>query len=803
MLKLEKRHPGAPEWERPGWLSPIMHELLTARGITSEEKADAFLHPDVSQLHNPFLMSDMSEAVDTIRDAISRGEGICVYGDYDVDGVCACSIVMLYLKEKLSYSNCVECLPSRHEEGYGLNEARIDELSQKYKLMVSVDCGITAHDLVEHAKLRGMRVVITDHHRPDDNLPECSAVVNPLLKNYPFGYLCGAGVAFKLVHALAAKEAANGGEITDAALAEGLKVALEYIDLAALATIADIVKLTDENRVIAYLGLKRINENMRPGIKALIDTVSLGGREISAGNIAFQLSPRLNASGRMGDAGRAFELLTSTNVKKCSELAVELNEENESRKSKEKPVMEATDELLKDYDFLTNRVIIVAGEDWNKGVIGLVASKITEKYGYPAVVLTFDKKDGSYIGSCRSLESIDIQEALTHVADLLERFGGHKMAAGLKLPKCNLPEFKRRLNEYLRERYPSDAWMPVFRYDADIRADELTAELVEELKLLEPTGCENPAAVFRMEADIVSQTAVGQENIHLKLSFKGDKGKPVDGLWYRNGDKVGKLPARAQVLFTPKLNIWMSKVSVQADVCRVIAADAETVLDAAKEREEKLFARFILAARPDANAEPVEGTVSGFARQEFKNSIQGSVIIVPDIATAKAFMDIEADVSIGAYSDDVRVFNQLVLCPENERPEKYKNVYLAGIPACLVPGAIVLEDTKISSLFDKLPDLQLMREFWGSCKKLADNKRVEKSVYDIAKLIRDNTGKDICTVALGIKVLEHAKLLWFEETDGAVTVGVLRRKQGEPKKDDDNPLNDSLYIALSHSKKEV
>jgi len=797
MLKLEKRHPGAPEWERPGWLSPIMHELLTARGITSEKAAEEFLHPDVSQLHNPFLMSDMSDAVDTIRDAVSRGEGICVYGDYDVDGVCASSIVMLYLK-KLGYSNCMEYLPSRHEEGYGLNEAAIDKISQKYSLMVSVDCGITAHDLVEHAKLRGMRVVITDHHRPDDNLPECSAVVNPLLNNYPFGYLCGAGVAFKLVHALAAKEAANGGVVTPRALEEGLRAALEYIDLAALATIADIVKLTDENRVIAYLGLKRINESMRPGIKALLEASSLGSRGISAGNVAFQLSPRLNASGRMGDAGRAFKLLTSTDTNVCRLLAEELNSENERRKSEEKLVMEAADARLKDYDFITNRAIIIEGNGWNKGVIGLAASKITEKFGYPAVVLTDD--GDSYIGSCRSLESIDIQEALTHVADLLERFGGHKMAAGLKLPARNLAEFKRRLNEYLSETYPSDAWMPVFRYDADIEADELKEELVEELKLLEPTGCENPAAVLCMTSDIVTQTAVGQDKNHLKLCFRGENGKPIDGIWFRNGDKAGRLPARARVLFAPKLNEWMNKISVQADVCRVIAADAGALLSAAKEREKELFARFILAARPDTNAEPAEGTESGFARQKFKNSIQGSVIIVPDTATAQRFSDIGADINTGVYSDDERLFNQLVLCPEGENPLRYENVYLAGIPACLVPGGTVLNDIEVSKFFDRLPDTDELRRLFTACRDWKKQNKTAKSVFE---LVQAAAGGDICAAALGIKVLEHAHLVEFTETPRGVSMDVWSKSRPLSPDTVTNPTDDSLYKALSHSKKEV
>lgn len=796
MLKLEKRYQGVSSWKRPGFLSPVMHELLIARGVDSDDAAQAFLNPDISQLHNPFLMSDMAEAVDTIRDAVARGEGICVYGDYDVDGVCASSIVMLYLK-KIGYSNCKEYLPSRHEEGYGLNEAAIDKISQEYKLMVSVDCGITAHDLVEYAKSKGMRVVITDHHRPDDNRPECP-VVNPLLDGYAFGYLCGAGVAFKLVHALAAKEAANGGVVTEDALRIGLDTALEYIDLAALATIADIVKLRDENRVIAYFGLKRINENMRPGIKALADCAALGGKEINAGNVAFQLSPRLNASGRMGDAVRAYNLLTSDSAEECERLARILNEENERRKEEERPVMAAARELLRDYDFTANRAIILEGLNWNKGVIGLAASKITEEYGYPSVVLTND--GDSFIGSCRSLESIDIQEALTHAADLLERFGGHKMAAGLKLPAKNLPEFKRRLNAYLAEKYPSDAWMPVFKYDLDIEPEELSEELVRQLAELEPTGCENPAPVFCMTADIAAQTAVGQEGAHLKLSFKGEKGAPIDGIWFRNGDKAGKLPGRSRVLFAPRLNEWNRNITVQADVRRITAVDAETLLELAGDKAEELFARFVLESDTGSGDELSEGTESGFARQSLINSIQGSVIVAADAETARRFCDIQCDISVGEWSDDSRAFNQIALCPQGENPLKYENMYLAGVPACLMPGGVVLNDVPVSLLFNRLPDIDGLRNLFLIIKgQVRDGERIFRNRYEFVKSLPCG---DVTAAALGVKVLEHTGLVRFENTARGITACVWNPKTDGPKGIDTNPANDKLYISLLRATKE-
>ena len=328
MLRLKKRDCAVTDWPRPAYLSPVMHALLKMRGVKTDEEARAFLNPTKEQIRDSFLLSDMQKAVDVINASIQAGESICVYGDYDVDGVCASAILVCFLRS--IGAKAEPYLPSRHQEGYGLNENALIEIAKKHQLLVSVDCGITAVELVECAKREGLKVVVTDHHRPEGALPDCP-VVNPLLNDYPFPYLCGAGVAFHLVSALGGRERA-----------------MEYIDFAALATIADIVPLYDENRAIAAIGLKKINFSPRPGIRALIDAAGLSARPLNAGNVAFQLTPRLNASGRIGDAMRAFNLITSTDMDECIRLAGELNEENARRKTLEQEAIDEAEKALAD-----------------------------------------------------------------------------------------------------------------------------------------------------------------------------------------------------------------------------------------------------------------------------------------------------------------------------------------------------------------------------------------------------------------------------------------------------------------------
>lgn len=546
-------------WEKPGDMPELLYRLYSSRGINSAEEYRAFVEDDPEQLwkqlNDPFKLSDMDAAASAILDAVNEGSGICVYGDYDADGVCASAILYLYLR-RMGAEKLRVYLPSRGEEGYGLNEAAIDDIAQEYSLLVSVDCGITAHDLVEYAKDKGMKVVITDHHRPDELRPVCSAVVDPLLGDYPFRFLCGAGVAFKLVQALAHKRGDSPESVR------------EYIDLAALATIADIVSLTGENRAIAKLGLRLMNTDMRPGLKALIEKAGIRAEVIDASTVAFKISPRINACGRMDNAYAAFELLTGDSAEDCAERAVKLNEMNEARRSEEKKVMDSVREKLKQSTPDREPVIIVRGEDWHKGVIGLAASRIADEFGKPAVVFTRDGE--SYIGSCRSVGEIDIQEALTHMADILERFGGHKLAAGLKLKAVYIDEFTERLKLYLADAYSETELSDSAEFDAAVKLTEINRELAEALTGFEPTGCENPVPVLCLTGMAEGVYPVGPDKSHLKFSFTDGTAESLPCIWYRNGNRAKSLSGRAKLLFTPKLNTWQGRTTVQAEVVRAI-----------------------------------------------------------------------------------------------------------------------------------------------------------------------------------------------------------------------------------------
>ena len=449
MRKLIQRGEDARDWAHDGTLSDMLYRLLRRRGIDSPEAAERFLHPQPEQLHDPMKLSCMGEAVRLIREAREAACPVWVYGDYDVDGVCSTAILTGCLAglgmDARSY------IPSRHKEGYGLNEAAIRQIAEesgcpeKQALLVTVDCGVSCHSEVALARELGLRVIVTDHHRPGEKLPDCP-VVNPLLMDYPFPYLCGAGVAFKLCCALV-----------------GFDRAKDWLDLAAMATVADIVPLTDENRVIVALGLALINQQPRPGVRALIEAAGLKGRVITAGHIGFQLGPRLNASGRLGDAQRALALLSGKDVASVRPIAAELEQENQNRRQVETGILSQALEQMAGYDLLAHRAIVLVGQGWNSGVIGLAASRLVTRYHYPVILLA--AAEGVCTGSCRSIPGVDIFAALSSCADLMIRFGGHRQAAGLTILEEKVPELIARLDDYLAAQVPPGEYIPEAEYD--------------------------------------------------------------------------------------------------------------------------------------------------------------------------------------------------------------------------------------------------------------------------------------------------------------------------------------------------
>ncbi len=706
MLRYVPR-PGERCWfERPEGMPPLLHRLLIQRGVDSPEAAEAFLHPGVEQLHDPLLLRGMKEAVDAIRRAMDAGERICVYGDYDVDGVCASAILYDYLTSEGARAEVY--LPSRHDEGYGLNEAAVREIAQRAELLVTVDCGIASAELIELAKELGLRCVVTDHHRPGERIPDC-AVIDPLLGDYPFRWLCGAGVAFKLVSALG-----------------GLDAGLARIDLAAIATVADIVSLTGENRAIVKLGLDSINRRPRPGVAALMERARVEPGQLTSQGIAFRLAPRLNAGGRLGSARRSFELLIQPEEFLAVALADELEEENARRREVEREIRASAEGQLEELDFSAHRVLMARGEGWNPGVIGLAAGHLREKYGYPVIVLS--ESDGMLTGSCRSIPGVDIYQTLCAGAELMERFGGHSQAAGLTLRAENFDALWARLDAYLFEHAPADAWVPSASYDLDAPLDELTEEFVGALDALEPTGCGNPEPVFRARVQLIEARPIGSQGAHLRLICAGN-GARRTGIYFGAGALAGSLGESADVLFTPQINRWNGRTDVQLKLCALREADDAARIEAAREREGSLQRRFLtelLYNRRESCSAAAPEIELGELRRRLENP-QGALILCAGLDLAGELLaELEAlplDLHIGAVPRDARGFNALAVWPEalGEYPRALRTLVLAGLPAPdAPPPGVELRSLNVEGgLRGALPDVARMRAVYVAARNLS------------------------------------------------------------------------------------
>lgn len=489
-------------------VSPITARLLYNRGYDTAQKAKSFLKIDMNALHDPYLMKDMDKAVDRISQAIQNHECIAIYGDYDVDGVTSVTSIYLYLKSK--GADVVYYIPSRDKEGYGLCEAAIDVLADHgISLIVTVDTGITADQEVRYATSIGIDMVITDHHECRSELPPACAVVNPHRPDcpYPFKELAGVGVVFKLICAYEIFEYTKNGMSQEQAVA---RICNDYLDLVAIGTIADVMPIIDENRYIVAVGLEAVENTDRCGLNALIDASSFNPnarsdqpakrKKITSGFIGFGIAPRINAAGRISSATKAVELLLEQDPILAKERAEELCKINTQRQIEENRIAEQAYRIIdQTHDFENDRVIVLEDDTWQQGIIGIVSSRITEKFGLPSVLISFDGATRGYSslddvgkGSGRSIKGMNLVDALTYCSDLLTRYGGHELAAGLSIPRCNIEEFRKRINQYARENLDSDALD--IRYEADCEVDvhSLTMPLAVEISQLEPFGVANP-----------------------------------------------------------------------------------------------------------------------------------------------------------------------------------------------------------------------------------------------------------------------------------------------------------------------
>ena len=487
----------------------VLAELLVARGVNTFEEARSFFRPSLADLHDPFLMKDMDKAVERLHTAISGGEKILVYGDYDVDGTTAVSLVYSYVKRFTSRVDFY--IPDRYDEGYGVSYKGIDWASDSgFTLLITLDCGIKAIDKVAYAKGKGIDVIICDHHLPEESLPEAVAVLDPKSEDchYPFDDLCGCGVGFKLV---------QGYSMTYNVPFESLE---PLLDLLVVSIASDLVTMVGENRVLAYYGLKRLNENPRKGLLALIALAKLEAGHVSIDDIVFKIGPRINAAGRMESGRLAVELLTAEDDTTAFEIGDEINDSNNERKNIDREITQEALEMVQNGTALaSDNVTIVYSPTWNKGVVGIVASRLVEAYYRPTVVLT--KSNGFITGSARSVQGFDLYAAIESCADLLENFGGHVYAAGLTLKEENLKEFCRRMNGFVTSNLKPEVVVPVIELDSKLDFSQITPKFFRILKQFQPFGPGNSNPVFLTEDvyDGGNGRKVGAGGVHLKLDL--------------------------------------------------------------------------------------------------------------------------------------------------------------------------------------------------------------------------------------------------------------------------------------------
>ena len=531
-------------------ISELMAKIILNRNIP-EEKIEGFLHPKLSDLYDPFLFNDMDKAVDRILKAIDEKQKITIYGDYDVDGITSATILVKFFTSL--NANVDAYLPNRLSEGYGLNEASLESIKESgTNLLVTVDCGISGLEEVEYAKKLGMDVIITDHHECPEKIPDCIAVIDAKRPDskYPFSGLAGCGVSFKLAQAISQKL-----KLPDESF-------LNYLDIVALGTIADIVPLVEENRIIVKYGLEMMRKTENPGLKALITSSTL--KNIDSSAISFGLAPRINACGRMGQAELALKMLLTDNLKEAVDIATKLQEMNRNRQEIERGIINEAIEQIEKEKLNDKKVIVVGKENWHHGVIGIVSSKITESYYKPSILVCFEGEEGK--GSGRSVDGFDLHAALTACSKYLLKFGGHEMAIGLTLNRSDFENFRKAICEYAEDKLP-DEFVPTVKYDTEITNKDVTKETINELKLLEPYGEGNAAPLFAYKNIRVDSIRTLSNDKHLKLNVK-DEHRIFSAIAFNMGEKKNsiRMGEKADILCTMEINSYNGIDMIQLNI---------------------------------------------------------------------------------------------------------------------------------------------------------------------------------------------------------------------------------------------
>lgn len=533
-------------------IDTVTATLLIHRGITTFEQAKAFFRPNLDDLHNPYLMKDMDLAVDRIEKAIQNQENILVLGDYDVDGTTAVSLVSSYLKT--IYPNIATYIPDRYDEGYGISYKGIDFADDNgFSLVIALDCGIKSIDHINYAQEKNIDFIICDHHRPGDVLPKAVAVLDPKREDchYPYDELCGCGVGFKLIQALGQ----NRNQTIDDLVS--------YLDLVATAIAADIVPITGENRILAYFGLQVINSQPRPGIQALIKQVKKKALTIT--DVVFIVAPRINAAGRIKHGNHAVELLTEFNLEQAQQFASEIEQYNSDRKDLDKSITKMALDQIEDNNEKERFTTVVFQEDWHKGVIGIVASRLIEVYYRPTIVFT--KSGDKYAASARSVVGFDVYNALEACAEHLEQFGGHMYAAGMTLKPENYQKFKDAFEKVVQETIAQEMLTPEIEVDAEIDFAEITPKLTRILKQFEPFGPQNRTPVFWSNnvVDTGYGKTIGADNTHLKLTLKQNNSPAFSAVGFGLADKLDVIQHKRpfEAVYCIEENEWNGNISVQ------------------------------------------------------------------------------------------------------------------------------------------------------------------------------------------------------------------------------------------------
>lgn len=532
-------------------ISRLLAQILINRGITDDEQIDVFLNPKRNNFHNPFLMNDMEKAVDRIIKAIENKEKTIIYGDYDVDGITSITVLKQFLEERGLETDYY--IPNRLDEGYGLNSKAVEAIAnKKYTLMITVDCGISGINEVKLANDLNIETIITDHHEPLDELPSAYAIIDAKRKDntYPFRGLAGVGVVFKLIQAISIKLHLDEKEY------------LKYLDIVCIGTISDIVPLVDENRVIAKLGLMLVKQTKNIGLKTLVKET--GYKNIDSGMVSFGIAPRINASGRMGKQEEALRLFLTTDLKEAETITNNLNEYNLERQKIEKNIFEQAISQIEKENISDLNSIVLAGENWHHGVIGIVASRITEKFFKPTILICIEGKEGK--GSGRSIPGFDLHEALVKSAGYLKKYGGHEMAVGLSLDKNQFEGFKKYFEEIAKEKNVKSI-IPVINIDCEITKKDLNKSTIEQMQLLEPYGEKNKPPLIVYKNIKIASIRTLLEGKHLKISLR-DGNEIINAIGFNLGELADEflIGDKVDLVGTLELNCYGGVENIQINI---------------------------------------------------------------------------------------------------------------------------------------------------------------------------------------------------------------------------------------------